>query len=462
MVRSSLSSAERARTRSHLRGLFILGAGVVLVGCSPSGSLATGPTPDVPVASDAPATGVDAPTSPADACVPTFHENDLASCSDGIDNDCDGLADCADPNCTRDPSIGACADGGVAGDAGCVRGGPEGDDATCSDGVDNDCNGYTDCRDFACSRNASVRVCCTPSGDEASDALCRDGVDNDCDGYTDCVDFSCSRNPSVSACRPPCAPTGAEGTDAACSDGVDNDCNGYTDCVDFACSRSASVTVCRTGGMPTCSPCRSGSDCVGGVCAVYNDQATPRFCSRRCATDSDCAGTAVTRCSGGICVSASYTYACAAGGGSYTVRDACGLVRTYACTSPERCRMVGARAECAPPASCRGTPTACAARTPGLCGRDCSSSGRCSGSARSCGSYLSSAACRQQDGCNWSGSLSNECRGSANSCSSYSSQYSCGSQNGCSWRLSCTGSPTPCASLSTQVECSGQPGCQWM
>lgn len=40
----------------------------------------------------------------ATACVPQA-EGDLATCSDGLDNDCDDLADCRDPNCS---GIGGC------------------------------------------------------------------------------------------------------------------------------------------------------------------------------------------------------------------------------------------------------------------------------------------------------------------------------------------------------------------
>ncbi len=64
-------------------------------------------------------------------CVPT--ENPEVSCSDGVDNDCDGLIDAADPDC-----------GPV-----CVPNEPV--EASCSDGVDNDCDGLTDGADPDCS-----------------------------------------------------------------------------------------------------------------------------------------------------------------------------------------------------------------------------------------------------------------------------------------------------------------------
>jgi len=54
------------------------------------------------------------------------------SCTDGVDNDDDGLVDCADPDCACDP---ACAP-------------PT--ETSCSDGVDNDCDGLVDCDDPDC------------------------------------------------------------------------------------------------------------------------------------------------------------------------------------------------------------------------------------------------------------------------------------------------------------------------
>ncbi len=92
-----------------------------------------------------------------------------ATCNDGLDNNCNGLTDAEDPNCREgeevctdndmdgygDPASGACEspdldcdDGNAAVNPGATEG-PAGD-ATCSDGLDNNCNGLTDAEDPNC------------------------------------------------------------------------------------------------------------------------------------------------------------------------------------------------------------------------------------------------------------------------------------------------------------------------
>lgn len=51
----------------------------------------------------------------------------------------------------------------------------------CGDGVDNDCDEIVDCADPDCNGNA---LCCAPE-------ICDDGIDNDCDGSADCDDPDC-------------------------------------------------------------------------------------------------------------------------------------------------------------------------------------------------------------------------------------------------------------------------------
>ena len=65
-------------------------------------------------------------------------------------------------------------------------------------------------------------------GAESSPWRCTDGVDNDGDGYKDCKDFDCRW---LSFCD------AVEDSPGECGDGVDNDGDGYTDCQDFGCQK---------------------------------------------------------------------------------------------------------------------------------------------------------------------------------------------------------------------------------
>jgi hypothetical protein len=91
-------------------------------------------------------------------------------CFDGIDNDCDGLSDCDDDDCAS-----ACFE------------------LDCSDGVDGDADGDIDCDDSDC---ATDPVCLEGS--------CTDGLDGDGDGDIDCDDTDCFED---AYCETECIPT---------------------------------------------------------------------------------------------------------------------------------------------------------------------------------------------------------------------------------------------------------------
>lgn len=83
------------------------------------------------------------------------------NCTDGIDNNCNGLVDTQDPNaincpinCTDNDGDSYSPDGGTCGQIDCNDSNASvnpGAFETCDDGVDNDCNGQTDCNDSSCS-----------------------------------------------------------------------------------------------------------------------------------------------------------------------------------------------------------------------------------------------------------------------------------------------------------------------
>ena len=119
------------------------------------------------------------------------------NCIDGIDNDCDDLVDSGDPDCQT-----ACT--------------PTGD--ACSTAREC-CSG--NCKGGGRKRRCRGEVTCTPT--ESPELTCDDGVDNDCDGFTDVLDSDCE-----------CDPT--EGSEVSCNDGVDNDCDGSIDLNDSDCA----------------------------------------------------------------------------------------------------------------------------------------------------------------------------------------------------------------------------------
>lgn len=110
------------------------------------------------------------------------------ACSDGIDNDGDGFIDMADPGCTGASDI------------------DEGNNVPvpvpvvlpqCSDGVDNDGDGLVDLNDLGCENNPQKNneFNATPVPPTPVTPECMDGIDNDRDGLVDLFDPGCAQNP---------------------------------------------------------------------------------------------------------------------------------------------------------------------------------------------------------------------------------------------------------------------------
>jgi FtsP/CotA-like multicopper oxidase with cupredoxin domain len=121
------------------------------------------------------------------ACTPT--ETPELTCNDGIDNDCDGLTDGDDPDC-QGPTV-------------------------CSDYVDKgSCNNDPNCEWQGSPKNGMCMdvVACTPT--EPTEVSCTDGLDNDCDGAIDSADSDC----------PPVADCSQYGSRQACNDEPTDTC----------------------------------------------------------------------------------------------------------------------------------------------------------------------------------------------------------------------------------------------
>jgi hypothetical protein len=130
-----------------------------------------------------------------------------ATCSDLADNDCDGLADDADPLCTG--TAAPCPDADDDGFADCTS------DPNC-DAAGLVCG---DCDDAAASRNPDATEVCDNADDDCDRAI-DEGFDGDMDGFTVCSAPVADCDDGDDAVHP--------GAAEACGDAVDNDCSPLT------------------------------------------------------------------------------------------------------------------------------------------------------------------------------------------------------------------------------------------
>ncbi len=219
--------------------------------------------------------------------------NPVAERCDGLDNDCDGVADdgFAGLGDVCSAGVGACARSGVqlcAADGSGVQcnavpGNPA---AERCDAIDNNCDGRTD-ENFAnlgqpctagvgiclrqgvqlCTADGSGVACNAVAGNPAAEVC--DGLDNNCNGQTDelfvdknepcSVGVGICLRVGVKECRPDGAATQCNvapgNAEAEVCDLLDNDCNGTVD--DAWPTRGQSCTVglgvCRRSGVFTCN-----------------------------------------------------------------------------------------------------------------------------------------------------------------------------------------------------------------
>jgi len=279
--------------------------------------------------------------APVDTCVAGAAAEGDATC-DGIDDDCDGASDEDHAPVATQCGRGACAASGVARCIegrlvdDCAPGAAAARDATC-DGVDDDCDGIADedyapvatsCGEGACS-GSGLTTCDAGEVDagcgtaEPRDADC-DGVDDDCDGDTDedyvarvstCGVGACAARGTV-VCRDggendDCTALLPASRDATC-DGVDDDCDGTDDEDVIAIATTCGKGPCARAGVLACRDARLVDTCVPGQGAT-SDTTCDGF-------DDDCSGTVdedyvagVSSCGVGACA-AQGTTACATGG----------------------------------------------------------------------------------------------------------------------------------------------------
>ena len=186
---------------------------------------------------------------PPDCSEPAANETAGVSCTDGLDNDCDGAVDCDDPDCDSDAAcfVPGCGNGACEANENvcscpedCGSAPPM--EVSCENGVDEDCDGAVDCADTDCASNAVCNV--EPCGDGACDS------DNGEDGCT--CPSDCGAPPS---------------TERKCTDGMDDDCDGLADGDDPDCivSSGCGNGVCEGDGED-CFTCPEDCGCRGTGC----------------------------------------------------------------------------------------------------------------------------------------------------------------------------------------------------
>ena len=154
-------------------------------------------------------------------------------CDNGIDDNQNGKLDCDDPKC-RDVTI-------------CQ---PE----ICNNGIDDNGNDKIDCDDAQCAKavvcqpedcdngiddNDNGKIDCDdPQCEQSSECvpeICDNGIDDNKDGRSDCADPKCRR---ATVCQP-----------EICNNGIDDNDNGKTDCDDPGCDShiSCQPEICTDG-----------------------------------------------------------------------------------------------------------------------------------------------------------------------------------------------------------------------
>jgi len=200
------------------------------------------------------------------------------SCTDGVDNDCDGLTDMEDPLCN-----------------------PCEPDADCDDG--DMCNGTERCIGGACQEGTPV--------DCDDDNVCTDDI---CDPATG----NCSYNNNTLPCDDGDACTVGDACSAGtCQPGGDQlDCNDANDCTDDACDPDTGCVY--TNNNDPCddgNPCTLGDTCANGFCQGGSE-------TLQCNDDNICTDDSCVAAEGG-CVYAPNTEPCD-DGDPCTLDDTCG------------------------------------------------------------------------------------------------------------------------------------------
>jgi hypothetical protein len=226
-------------------------------------------------------------------CVPQTETN----CTDGADNDGDGLTDCGDPDCLNQ----SCDDNNPCTESDkCVAGGCIGTQKICNDSnacTDDTCNSSGGCV-FSNDNSNSCNdgLFCT-AGDSCVNGACI-GTANPCagpDGDGNCAE-SCNESndtctaadPVGSACTDGSACTSFDVcSNGTCVGGSTVSCDDSNPCTEDSCNPVTGCVNTPYGGcnLPNGSPCIANGMCSKGNCECADAACSSKVCS---AVDCDC------------------------------------------------------------------------------------------------------------------------------------------------------------------------------
>jgi hypothetical protein len=197
---------------------------------------------------------------------------------------------CGDDGCGG--SCGTCPAGRACMNGACVCAGTvENTNALCSDGIDNDCNGLTDCADPGC---ASLR-CSTAAGFFCVGTTCQNGC------LISGKFFAPDAVNPTDACKV-CDPAGNDSGWSAADDGgactslgvagtcyKGSCCTGCWDALNARCRSGGDVTGCGAGGV-ACANCADDNPCTADACVTAVCKHMPEADGTLCGPATGCGG----------------------------------------------------------------------------------------------------------------------------------------------------------------------------
>ena len=237
------------------------------------------------------------------------------TCGDGVDNDCDSVADDGCSSSVDNDNDGSAVGGAAQGQPDCNDKDPNigpGKKEVCGDSIDNDCDGTVDdgcpgvdCKDGDGDGWGVGQDCKIPDCDDKDDAVhpwaaevCGDSVDNDCDGTVDdgCTGVDCTDKDLDSwGVGKDCKKQDCDDNDGGtspwvaeiCADSKDNNCDGA---IDEAC-----VICDDTDGDGH----GIGPKCTSWDCDDSDPDSFPGASEQCNQKDNDCNGVEDNDCNGG-------------------------------------------------------------------------------------------------------------------------------------------------------------------